>query len=346
MKKTYFIELDHIFGCPLGPALTAPLSPSIIFSDGDILYRKQGSRSCIKQRFKGWYGYLQHYDIVLDEAVDIPIEVKQRDVHVFYLMQNRGHIELRDDAGKCLFHLDAQRAIYIYLVPGTYWFKVSDGRHRLFSFYFDTGIFRYGADETFKFLQPPLRAHFENCPYPVASIDFPVDPVTATYIYHLCRNLQKGSMDHAVFISEHLRQLHHFSKDSVLREQGPDNYNQYLATSAKKIIEIDTEDFGIVLKLAEVADKLAISLKHLSAIFKEECGITLNAFKKQCVMEKAKGLLQEGKTARETALYCGFENRSAFHRFFKRETGITPLTHMNLINNQNNRLQPSFSEKR
>ena len=323
MKKTYFMELDHIFGRPFSPALTAPLSPSIIFSDGDILYRKQGSRSCIKQRFKGWYGYLQHYDMILDKAVDIPIEVEQRDVHVFYLMQNRGYIELRDASGKILFHLDAQRAIYIYLVPGNYQLTVSAGRHQLFSFYFDTGIFRYGGDEAFQFLQPPLRAHFENCPYPVTSVDFAVDPVMATYIHHVCRNLQKGSMDHAVFISEHLRQLHHFAKDSVLRERGPDNYNQYLAASAKKIIEIETEDFGIALELAEVADKLAISLKHLNAIVKKECGITLSAYKKQCVLEKAKRLLLHGMSGRDTAIRCSFEDRATFHRFFKREAGMT-----------------------
>ncbi|WP_196939939.1 helix-turn-helix domain-containing protein [Sphingobacterium pedocola] len=307
--------------------------PSLRFSDGEIEFRKKENHSCTKQRFKGWYGYLQHYDMVLDEPVCIPINVTQKDVHVFYLMQKRGTVALWDDKKQLVWQLEGQRAVYVYLTPGSYELRLSAGKHRLFSFYFDTGIFRYGADEEFAFMQPPLRAHLENRPYPVCSIDFAVDPVTAAYIEHICRNLRKGSMDNSILISEQLRTMHHLSRDSVLRGQGGDNHKQHLAISAKKIIEIEVADYGIKLELKAVAERLNISLSQLGDVFKVECGITINAYKKHCVIEKAKKLLRNLLTTGglghtwDIATACGFDDRTAFHRFFKRETGMTPMAY-------------------
>ncbi|WP_181182398.1 helix-turn-helix domain-containing protein [Sphingobacterium lumbrici] len=271
--------------------------------------------------------------MVIDEPVCIPVNVTKKDVHVFYLMQKRGTVKLWDDREQLVWHLEGQRAVYAYLVPGSYELRLSAGKHRLFSFYFDTGIFRYGADEEFQFMQPPLRAHLENRPYPVCSVDFAVDAVTAAYIEHICRNLRKGSMDNSILISEQLRTMHHLSRDSVLREQVGGNYKQHLTTSAKKIIEIEVADYGIKLELDSVAERLNISLSQLGDVFKEECGITLNTYKQQCVVEKAKGLLRNLLTTgghRNTwdiAIACGFDHRTAFHRFFKRETGMTPIAY-------------------
>lgn len=78
------------------------------------------------------------------------------------------------------------------------------------------------------------------------------------------------------------------------------------------------------LLLENVATSLRVKPFTLLRHFKEATGITPHAYRMNCRIEKARGLLQEGMDVVEVALECGFFDQSHFHRYFKAMTTTTP----------------------
>lgn len=63
---------------------------------------------------------------------------------------------------------------------------------------------------------------------------------------------------------------------------------------------------------------------YLSALFREQTGISLLEYINRTRVEKARALLAEGCTVAEVCTKTGFGSSGAFIRVFKRITGITP----------------------
>ncbi|MEM7334895.1 MAG: helix-turn-helix transcriptional regulator [Chloroflexota bacterium] len=73
------------------------------------------------------------------------------------------------------------------------------------------------------------------------------------------------------------------------------------------------------------ADKLAVTVGHLSKSVKNALGMTAGCLLRDRIVLEAKRLLvHTDNTAAEIALQLNFEDASYFGRFFKRETGQTP----------------------
>lgn len=324
MRKSALFKTASIFGPALQPTQAGNLTPALRIQDGTITYRKTGSRSCIEQDFKGYLGYLQHFDWVIDRDAVIPVVVKQRDIYAIYAIRTTGRLHLSDSKGWHIAELRKRRARYIYLPPGDYTLHVSAGRHQLFYFYFSIGIFDGGADDTFDFLKPLLEAHRQQSCTPLASRDFGICPVTESYIQFLCKQLKKGDLDSQIFIIDRMKELVKLSLQKIKQEHEPRSHTQALAESAKALIEINTEADGIQYKLDTLADKLNISLNYLHIVFKAETGMSLRKHINTLVCEHAKKHLHSGQSILETAYLCGFADVSGFYKFFKRQTGLTP----------------------
>ena len=71
--------------------------------------------------------------------------------------------------------------------------------------------------------------------------------------------------------------------------------------------------------------KVALTDKYrLSHMFKSYTGLTIMQYANQYRCEAAKDFIRSGKTVRETAELCGFNNLSFFTRMFKKCTGKMP----------------------
>ena len=74
-----------------------------------------------------------------------------------------------------------------------------------------------------------------------------------------------------------------------------------------------------------LASIVYLSQGYLSAVFKEETGVTINRYIRQVRMEKAKELLENtNKKIGQIAKEVGFSNSSYFCRSFKEYFGISP----------------------
>lgn len=74
-----------------------------------------------------------------------------------------------------------------------------------------------------------------------------------------------------------------------------------------------------------IADKIGLSPKYLSVLFKKEVGITVSEYIQQTKIEEAKKLLAYSKTpiSEICTLLC-FNDQSYFTKVFKKVTGVTP----------------------
>ncbi|WP_169305653.1 helix-turn-helix domain-containing protein [Sphingobacterium alkalisoli] len=324
MRKSALFKTESIFGRALRQSEIKKLTPSLKIQDGEIIYRRTGSCSSIEQDFKGYLGYLQHFDWVIDRDIVVPVQVKQRDVYAIYAMRARGRLHLTDNEGKHIMALGERRARYVYLPPGDYSLHLSAGRYQLFDFYFSIGIFDDGADETFDFLKPLLDAHRSAASEPIVTVDFHVGTETEIYIQVLCAGLKKGDLDSQIFIILTMKELVKLSLEEIRQEYDPGSHAAAIAASAKLLIEINTEAYGIQYKLDVLPSMLNISRNHLQFIFKAETGQSLKQYQNVLVSKKAKALLTAQKTIQYTSDACGFVNVQSFCRFFKKETGITP----------------------
>ncbi len=80
--------------------------------------------------------------------------------------------------------------------------------------------------------------------------------------------------------------------------------------------------------LAEtLAKELALSLRQLQRIFKDELDTTPTSFITLIKLEKASEMLKSGKNVTEAAFSTGFNDSSYFSRVFKKYFGVPPSEH-------------------
>ena len=84
------------------------------------------------------------------------------------------------------------------------------------------------------------------------------------------------------------------------------------------------DHLGDDLSREKIASELYISPSHLSRIFKEYTGVTLQEYIIRCRVERAISLIQGGARPIDAAFACGFGSTSGFYRAFSAVTGKKP----------------------
>lgn len=91
------------------------------------------------------------------------------------------------------------------------------------------------------------------------------------------------------------------------------------------------EDIG----LGHVAEELEMSQGYLSALFKEEMGISFVKYLTKLRIEKAKVLLEEGHKVSDVSTMVGYTEYRYFSEVFKKQVGQTPNEYRGHIRNKN-----------
>ena len=87
--------------------------------------------------------------------------------------------------------------------------------------------------------------------------------------------------------------------------------------------------FSENINLDKIAAKALVSKFHFIRVFKKYYGRTPNQYLQEVRIEKAKVILQKGKTIDEACNAVGFTSKTSFISLFKKMTGKTPLTYQN-----------------
>ena len=91
--------------------------------------------------------------------------------------------------------------------------------------------------------------------------------------------------------------------------------------------------FSENISLGKIAAKALVSKFHFIRVFKKYYGRTPNQYLQEVRIEKAKAILQKGKTIDQACYAIGFTSKTSFISLFKKMTGKTPLTFRNKKSN-------------
>lgn len=96
--------------------------------------------------------------------------------------------------------------------------------------------------------------------------------------------------------------------------------NSYLPTVVQYIVEHADEK----ISLPDLASRFFVNRDKLNVDFRKYLNITVHQFLMETRIARAKCFLLEGKSVKETAELCGFDNTSYFMTAFKNMVGIPP----------------------
>jgi len=87
--------------------------------------------------------------------------------------------------------------------------------------------------------------------------------------------------------------------------------------------------FSEDINLNKIAGKALVSKFHFIRLFKKYYGCTPNQYLQEVRIEKAKKVLQKGKSIDEVCAAVGFTSKTSFTSLFKKMTGTTPFVYQN-----------------
>jgi AraC-like DNA-binding protein len=94
----------------------------------------------------------------------------------------------------------------------------------------------------------------------------------------------------------------------------------------KNFLRLIEENYQNNLRVNDYAEKLAITSNHLTQLVKQITGKTsVELIREKILVEVKRLLLHTNYTVSEIAVLLNFPDQSYFTKFFKKQTGITPL---------------------
>jgi AraC family transcriptional regulator len=130
----------------------------------------------------------------------------------------------------------------------------------------------------------------------------------------------------ATFLAVHL--LQHYS--TRIHEIG-DYVGGLPQHKLRQAIDYIQENLSENISLEAIANHIDLSCYHFCRLFKQSTGFSPYQYVIQQRVKRAKQLLRQGKMSiGDIAIACGFSHQSHLNRHFKRLTGVTPKTWIEL----------------
>lgn len=152
--------------------------------------------------------------------------------------------------------------------------------------------------------------------------------------YHLLYNMMRSKITDDTFlakkefVAKSMSLMGVVFHDNILKSWQENRLilNQRLNIVFDRFMQLLMENYSKHHSLQFYADELCMSAKYLSQVVHMVSGHFASEWITQYLIDEAKMLLLDGHhTSTQVADELGFTNASYFLRFFKRETGMTPL---------------------
>ncbi len=101
-------------------------------------------------------------------------------------------------------------------------------------------------------------------------------------------------------------------------------YRNHLENRIHQVQEFLVNNLAHPLNLEELAEKVHMSPRNLTRLFKKTTGITIGKYQNQLRLEQAASLLGAGQKVELVAQACGFSGANQLRELLKRETGALP----------------------
>lgn len=277
-------------------------------------------------KLKGFKVYEKNFTLQEAEQVRLAAQVfSRRDYYKVLLIES-----------KCLLHYAHQRLEldepYLFFtnphIP--YSLEVRTNRLQAYACLF-TGEFMKAADRSESLLQSPLL-RIGSTPL------FKLPASQATYIRGIFQKMLTEQAGDYAFKSDLIRTYVQLLLHEALHLQPADPVVQPQNAATRltsRFLELLERLFPIELPTQQVslktpqdfADRLAVQVNHLNKAVKQVTGKPTSAHIAGRLLEEAKALLQHTDWSVASIASClGFEYPTYFQNFFKKHTGVTPLS--------------------
>ena len=133
------------------------------------------------------------------------------------------------------------------------------------------------------------------------------------------------SMRKALTEEELRKDLHNALQSILAPEQSCSTQPLEYSPEVTQALSYIQTSYQHKISLTSVSEHVGLSSGYLCRIFKEETGLSINAYINNLRMTKAGELLKDKNSyIKEVAAAVGFEDQLYFSRLFKRYYGITP----------------------
>lgn len=118
----------------------------------------------------------------------------------------------------------------------------------------------------------------------------------------------------------------------VAKEQLPLSNKDTKKSLTSRYIRLINSDFKKQSSIADFAKRLNVSPNHLNKTVKDGTGKTAQEIRNEVLLQEAKvKLIQTIQNVGEVAFELGFNDSSYFGKFFKKQTGMTPLEYRKMV---------------
>ncbi len=97
----------------------------------------------------------------------------------------------------------------------------------------------------------------------------------------------------------------------------------------KRLVEIMNEEVCSNISVAELAERMFMSVSYVKVLFSRYAGISPKTYYTNLRVNESKKMLAEGKSVREIAERMNFSTPGYFSVFFKKHAGLTPKQYRN-----------------
>lgn len=320
--QLYFEIMD------LSPALTRHAGPvsagSVKLSGAHSSHWKIGDDWLQQEILTTLTGTVYCIQAQISSPLTVHVKVNNPFIQLFYIIKAQSGILLKQHGQQQQYFMQPERAVYMYAPPADYTVHLESGSYLVYGFCFEPEILFGQHADIHPFFQPVLKARRAVYQHLVTSMDFRAEKNTRDKILELQQKLSLGKESSAFSILMTLKDLFALSIRKIQIEYEHHQASRLLVDLARSRIEQHYRDSDTGISIDSIADALCLPRSRLNKLHRLHYGYTISHYSKQCRLAKAKALLKLGEKIIAVALLCSFRDETSFHKYFLRETGMTP----------------------
>lgn len=177
--------------------------------------------------------------------------------------------------------------------------------------------------------------------------DFPEEVLSGVYM------LDEGARKELIKITRQIQQWMEEGEDRFFGREIADKLASFLfclcrtnesqkrkvsnerVSAFQRLVECMNEEVLRNVSIAEIAEKMFMSVSYVKALFKRYAGVSPKAYYTNLQIQEAVKMLDEGKSVREVSEQMNFSTSNYFSVFFKKHTGLTPKHYKNSKSSRN-----------
>ncbi|WP_104381364.1 AraC family transcriptional regulator [Sphingobacterium sp. HMA12] len=265
------------------------------------------------------------YQLEVTSPTTIKFEIRSPQTHLLYHLAGRNPIQYSQPQVEDEFIFRPRHGAFFYAPKTEIALKFEPGRYHIQGFTLPLDLLNIGSVPGFGYLAGLIAAHKGKLAQYRVSLDFAAMEQTRRIFAELTEELNKKPLIPKSVILHKIQDLLLLSKNKMMRAVGLLSHHDLLVEQARALISKRIAETEEMVLITDIADSLHIQEDQLNRYHTQRYGETLLQYRNRELLKKAKHLLRQKLRVQIVSDLCGFGQISSFSRFFKNETGLSPI---------------------